>query len=113
MGTVKSIPSANNAFYSTNRTIILGGIFKQDIFHHLLTECEIFLFLDGPFSLDLVLFFVGLGPRGMHCRPLSQIKHAELNGSGIGKFAHFAAQGINFSNNLTFGNSTNCRITAH
>ncbi len=49
----------------------------------------------------------------MHRRPLAPVEQAELDGRGVGKDTHRAAQGIDLANDLPLGHPPDRRIAAH
>ena len=49
----------------------------------------------------------------MDCRSFAPVEHSELNAAGICRSAHFAAQGVDLSHQLTFGRSPNGGVAGH
>ncbi len=56
---------------------------------------------------------ITLGTRTPYCRPLSNVQHTKLDSCFISNESHISAKSIDFSNNLSFGDSPNGRITTH
>ena len=62
---------------------------------------------------ELIQLLIGLSARGVHGGAFGAIEHAELDGAGIGDFAHLAAQGVNFADDLSLGDAADSRVAAH
>ncbi len=62
---------------------------------------------------ELVKFLVGLGAGRVHGRALGAIEHAKLDSRCIDDFAHLAAEGVNFPNDLSLGDAADGRVAAH
>ena len=82
-------------------------------FDSFLAECQIFLQLHAMLHFELIRFFVRLSPRTVHGRTFATVEHPEMNPGGINHAAHFAAERIDFADNLALGNSSDRRIAAH
>ena len=82
-------------------------------FDGFLAERQIVLQLNPVFHLKLIRFFVRLSPRTVHGRTFATVEHPEMNPGGINHAAHFAAERIDFADNLALGNSSDRRIAAH
>jgi hypothetical protein len=71
------------------------------------------LLLDAGLQVELIRLLVGLRAGRMHRRPLAAVEHAELDAGRIDCPTHFAAERIDLTDDLPFGNSADRRIAAH
>ena len=60
-----------------------------------------------------VFAFVGLGPERMNGRSFGFIQHLRLNKGFINIFSHFAAQGVDFPDQMSLGGSSDVGIAGH
>jgi hypothetical protein len=88
-------------------------LFNQQILNHLLSQREVWLFLDNALYLGLIRLFIGLRSRAVHRFALAAIEHAKLDAGGINRPAHRTAERIDLSHNLAFADSANRRVAAH
>ena len=58
------------------------------------------------FHFDMILFFVGLCSKRMHCGSLGSIKHLALNKRFIYIYSHLSAECIDFYNQMSFTRSS-------
>jgi hypothetical protein len=49
----------------------------------------------------------------VHGRALGAVEHPELDAGGVDDLAHLAAEGIDFADNLAFGNAADSGVAAH
>ncbi len=74
---------------------------------------------DVGFALERVRYprgvapLVRLCPWRPNCRPAAAIQQPELDAGGIDRPRHQAAERVDFSDQMSFGRSTNCRIARH
>jgi hypothetical protein len=54
-----------------------------------------------------------LGARTPHGGALRTVEHPELDGREVRDAAHLSAQSVYLSDNLTFGDSADCRVAGH
>ena len=90
-----------------------GAGFGEDIFHLILSQVQIVLLFQDAFDLLLIGLLVGLGPGAVHGRAFAAVEHAELQAGGVGDTPHRTAQGIDFSSDLSLGDSADRRVAAH
>ena len=86
---------------------------NQQVFDNFLAEIHIRVGLDELLDPELIGFLVGLSPRAVHRRALSQVEHPELNSGGIDCSAHQAAECIDLADEMPFGDSADRRIATH
>src|SRR5262249_32412901 len=79
----------------------------------LLAEDEVGLGFDDALHFLLVGFFIGLGAGAVHRGAFAAIEQAELNSGGVDGLAHRAPEGVDFANDLAFGDAADGRIAAH
>ena len=84
-----------------------------DRFDSFLTECQILLQFDPILHFELICLFVGLRARAVHGWPFATVQHPEMNPGGVDHTTHFAAERIDFADNLSLGDSPDGRIAAH
>ena len=65
------------------------------------------------FDRELVELFVTLGTRGLHRRTFGGIQRSKLQTGDIGVARHLAAQGVDLSDNLPFGQTANRGVARH
>ena len=58
-------------------------------------------------------FFICLSPGCLNSRAFFSIQYPELYACFIDIFSHFPAQGIDFTNKMTFCNTANSRVAGH
>ena len=63
--------------------------------------------------LDAVERLVALGAGGPDGGASGGVEEAELNAAGVGDFAHDAAEGVDFADEMALCHSTNRGITGH
>ena len=56
---------------------------------------------------------ISLRTWSLNGRTTTFVEHAELNHRFINQFRHLSAKSINFTNNISLGNTTDRRVTAH
>ena len=56
---------------------------------------------------------IGLGPGRMDSRTFPPVEHTELNAAGIGRTAHFSAQGVDLPHQLALGGAADGRVAGH
>lgn len=66
-----------------------------------------------PLHTELVGFFVALGARRAGAGAFAGIEHAPLDGGGIGIERHGSAEGVDFANHVTLGETANGGVAAH
>ena len=89
------------------------AVFFQNIHHHHLFQIQIVGVFNYLFHIAVVRAFVRLGTQSVHSRSLTAVEHAHLNGGGICCNAHFAAQRIQFLDQMALSRSAYCRIARH
>ncbi len=87
--------------------------FGDQVFDHFLPQVEIFLLFDLQLDVLLVGLFVGLGAGAVHGRPFAAIQQAKLNSGCIDRSTHQSAQGVDFADDLPFGDTADRRIARH
>jgi hypothetical protein len=78
-----------------------------------LFKIQVFSSLANPFHMKLVGLFVTLGAWRPNGGPFASIQHAKLNPSGVRCQSHLAAQSVNFSDQLAFGEAADGGIARH
>ena len=63
-------------------------------------------FFDKPFPVTLAAWTP-------HRRSFALVEHTELNSAAVGNDAHLSSQGVYFPHDLTLGDASYCRVTAH
>ncbi len=90
-----------------------GSVFDEESFGHLLFEVEIVGLFDNVFHEELIGFFVGLCAWRMHRGAFTAVEHAEVDAGGVDGFSHFSAEGVDFADDLSFGDSADGWVAAH
>jgi hypothetical protein len=90
--------------------LAVGGFQSFDGF---LAECQGGLEFDAMLHFELIGFFVSLSTRAVHGSTLAGVEHAKVDARMINDAPHFAAERVNFANDLSLGDATDRRITAH
>ena len=65
------------------------------------------------FEAELVGFFIALGAGRPDGRVFFGVQHAELESGHVGGFAHFAAEGVDFAGEVSFGKAADGGVTGH
>src|SRR4051812_30277586 len=98
--------------HTSDYTVCLG-IFYKHLVNHVLVTVDIGKvfqhFASGGGKWPTVI----LAACRPHARSLRPIQHPKLDHASIGYDPGITTQGVDLTNNLTFGYSTHCRITAH
>ena len=76
-------------------------------------ERQIRLLLDAPLHRELIGLLVGLRPRAVHGRAFGVIEHPKLDAGLVDDAAHFAAERVDFADDLPFRDTADGRIAAH
>src|SRR5580765_3692805 len=63
--------------------------------------------------MDAVLLLVHLRAGGPDSGPAAGIEKAKLNADSVGHFAHKAAEGIDFADEVALGNAADGRVAGH
>ncbi len=85
----------------------------QDLFNRGLLHEEIFLILNRLFHPKAIVLAVDLGPRRPDGRPFSGIELPELDACFVRRPGHLSAQGVDFLDQMAFGQSADGRIAGH
>jgi hypothetical protein len=72
-----------------------------------------FLIFNRLFHPETVLLAIDLGPRRTDGGPFSGIELPELDACLIGRPGHLSAKGIDFLDQMAFGQSTDGRVAGH
>ena len=94
-----------------HRLTAIGRTFQA--FHGFLPQREVFLLLDAPFHRELVGLFVGLSSRAVHRRAFGLIEHPKLDAGLVDHPPHFAAECVDFADNLPLRDAADCGIATH
>lgn len=78
-----------------------------------LSDIEVFLTFTDPFEAKLVGLLVALSARSPDRWSAFGVEHAELETGHVGCFAHFAAEGIDFAGEVSFGEATDGGVAGH
>ena len=78
-----------------------------------LLDVQVGLGLQHFAHLQAVLLLVALRARRPHGRTARSVQQAELDADGVGDFAHDAAEGIDFADEVSFGNAADGGIARH
>jgi len=62
---------------------------------------------------ELIGFFVALCAGRLDCRAFGFVEEAKLDSGGVGVDSHFAAEGVDFTDNLAFGLSADGGVARH
>jgi len=89
------------------------SVFNHQFFNHGLPDIKVRLVFDHGLHRQTVELLVALHAGGMHRRTFGGIEQAKMHGGFIGDLAHLAAEGVNFLDQLTFGQSPDGRIAGH
>src|SRR5438046_84651 len=87
--------------------------FDQKLHHLTLPEREIRDSFEFAAHLVTIKRAISLRAWSLHCRAATAIEHSELNSSLINYTPHQPSQRINFTDDMTFGDSPDCWITGH
>ena len=87
--------------------------FRDQVVDRFLPQAQVRLFFAEAFDFDLVGPLIGLCPRAVHGGAFAAIEHAELDAGGVDGAAHGAAEGVDFSHDLSFGHAADGRIATH
>lgn len=99
---------AETGFYGGN-----SAIFDQKSGDFRLKKVEVWRFLQIEFHSARVNCLVALGTRRPDRGAFGSVQQAELDGSRIRNNPHCASHGVDFADDLTFGNASDCGIAAH
>ena len=69
--------------------------------------------LEQPLHAELVGLLVGLGARRADAGALVGIEHAELDAGGVGVEAHETTEGVDFPDDVSFGESADGGVAGH
>src|SRR5215470_9226080 len=89
------------------------SIFLDDTRHCCLLNVEILRPLQDSFHPKLVCLLVTLNSRSAYGRPLCAVKHSKLDSSCISIEPHRSSHRIDLTNNMSFCQTTNCRVARH
>ena len=89
------------------------AVFSFEGFDGFLAERERGLQFDAVFHFELVGLFVRLCAGAVHGRAFTGVEHPEMNAGMINDTAHFSAQRIDFTDNLSLGHTAYGRVAAH
>ena len=89
------------------------SVFNDEALDHFLAEGEVVLLLDLQLHVELIGLLIRLSPRTVHCRTLAEVQHAKLNAGFVDRPTHLAAEGVDFADDLAFGDAADRRVTAH
>ena len=96
-----------------SRGIRAQGVVEQQFGRRILPDIEVSGIFQRMPPLLREAGFVALRPGTPHRGAFRTIEHPELDGRQVGDAAHLTAQCIYLSDNLTFGNSSDCRVARH
>lgn len=89
------------------------AVFDQDFVNDCLTNSQVGLVFQDMFHAKPVQQPIRLGPGGTNRRALTGVEPAELDAGGVDIFGHFAAQGINFLDQVAFSQAADSWIAGH
>ena len=92
---------------------VIRRVLHQQLLRLVLPDIKVRRFIQPAAPLPDKLPTVTLGTGTPHRRSFTTIQHPELDGCGIRHQTHLTAQRINLAHNLSFGNTTNGRVTRH
>ena len=78
-----------------------------------LVDVEVGGVLEQPLHAELVGLLVGLGARRADAGALVGIEHAELDAGGVGVEAHETTEGVDFPDDVSFGESADGGVAGH
>ena len=90
-----------------------SAVFRQDFRHFRLLDPQVFLQLQGVLHDLLIAAAVCLGPEGPDRRALAPVEHTVLDAGFIGGAGHFAAQGVDFADQVALAGAADGRIAGH
>ena len=88
-------------------------VFDQEFGDIDLMEVDARCGFKSVFDSELVGFLIALGARGSDGWALACIEHAELDTSGVRVDSHDAAQSVNLTDHVSFGESSDSWVTRH
>lgn len=91
----------------------VGDRFCDQVLDGFLPQVKVGLGLDPILDEVLVGLFVRLSTGAVHRRAFAAVEHPKLDSRGVDRFAHQAAQGVDFADDLTFGDSTDGWVAGH
>ena len=90
-----------------------AAVFHGDVRHHELLQVQIVRILHAALHPAVVGVLVGLCPEGIHCRPLAAVQHAHLDGRGIRRDAHDAAQRVDLPHQMALARAADGGVAGH
>ena len=108
-----AIGSSGICSHTCNNLLSICLIFCQDFCHFHLLDLQVFLFLKHTSHGFTVICLVCLRAQRMNGRTFGTVEHLRLNKRPIDDFSHFTAQCIYFFHKMSFGTSSDIRITRH
>lgn len=99
-------------FYALYAGFGRGGV-EEKLRRRILPDVEVHGVFERVPPLGREARFVALGARTPHGGALRPVEHPELDGREVRDAAHLSAQSIYLSDNLTFGDSADCRVAGH
>ncbi len=92
---------------------MLRAVLKNHFRHFRLLDLQIGLGFQDLAHFQAIGLLVALGAGGPDRGAARGIEQAELDADGVGDFAHDAAQGINFANQMSLGDSADGGVAGH
>ncbi|PRZ49392.1 hypothetical protein CLV89_102134 [Tritonibacter scottomollicae] len=87
--------------------------FHNEVNNFTFDNVKISLFFGGPKHFRFVYSTISLGARSLHSRTFPTIQKSELDTCEVRDAAHYTVQRIDFSDEMSFSQATNCRIAGH
>ena len=88
-------------------------VFQQQIVHCPLENCQIFTLFNGFTDKSPIQVAVTLCPGGADCRSFAGIESSKLDSSRISRAGHHTAHRVNFLDQVTFPDTSDCWIATH
>src|SRR5262249_38247972 len=86
---------------------------EQEIVHALLEDVQSRLILQATAYRSPVQHAVGLRARGPYRRPLARIEHAKLDSRLVRRSGHYAAERVDFLDEVALAYPTDRRVAGH
>lgn len=91
----------------------IGDRFRDQVLNGFLPEVQIVLGFDPILDEVLVGLFVRLSTRAVHRGAFAAVKHPKLDSGCVDRFAHQAAQCVDFANDLAFCHAADRWVAGH
>ncbi len=92
---------------------LIGDVGEDYVGYFGLLDEEIWLRFEHFAHFYAVLLLVALRARRPDGGPAGGVEQTELDAYGIGYFAHDSAKGVDFANEMTFGDAADGRVAGH